>query len=76
MELVVTTAISIDEDNLIDWLHEKFPTQSLDEVLEYLATDEGDRCLTEWVSDNSNESFEEIDEYSYSELIDYIGDNF
>lgn len=76
MELTGCTTVTINEDSLIDYLHKKYPTYSLDEMLDYLSTDEGEVKIISWILDNTNNNFEYLDDYSYGELIDYIEDNF
>lgn len=76
MNLVVTNTVNINEGSLIDYLHNLRPMCSLDEMMSWLSTKEGDDCLNKWIADNSNTSFETLDDFSYEELIDYIEYNF
>ena len=76
MELTGCTTVTINEDSLIDYLHKTYPTYSLDEMLDYLSTDEGEVKLISWILDNTNNNFEYFDDYSYGELLDYIEYNF
>ena len=76
MDLLTSNTITINENALIDYLHDNYPTYSLDEMLDYLSTPEGDAKLLAWIIDNTGSSFECLDDYSYGELIDYIENNF
>ena len=76
MDLLTSNTITINENALIDYLHDNYSTYSLDEMLDYLSTPEGDTKLLKWIIDNTGSSFECLDDYSYGELIDYIENNF
>lgn len=76
MDLSASNTITINENNLIDYLHSNYPTYSLDEMLDYLSTPEGDAKLLEWIINSTSCSIECLDDYSYEELIDYIENNF
>lgn len=76
MDLLTSNTITINENDLIDYLHNNYPTYSLDEMLDYLSTPEGDAKLLEWIINSTSCSFECLDDYSYGELIDYIENNF
>ena len=76
MDLLTSNTITINENTLIDYLHDNYPTYSLDEMLDYLSTPEGDAKLLEWIINSTSCSIECLDDYSYGELIDYIENNF
>ena len=76
MDLLTSNTITINENALIDYLHDNYPTYSLDEMLDYLSTPKGDTELLEWIINSTSCSFECLDDYSYGELIDYIENNF
>lgn len=76
MDLLISNTITINENALIDYLHDNYPTYSLDEMLDYLSTPEGDAKLLEWIINSTSCSIECLDDYSYGELIDYIENNF
>lgn len=76
MKLETIVTLEIDESKLIDWLHNTQSTKSLDEIMEWLSTPTGDATLCHWIDEETGTSFDELDDFSYSELIDYIEDNF
>ena len=76
MDLLTSNTITINENALIDYLHDTYPTYSLDEMLDYLSTPEGDAKLLKWIINSTSCSIECLDDYSYGELIDYIENNF
>lgn len=76
MKLDSIVTLEISESKLIDWLHNTHSNKSLDEIMEWLATPEGDAALCHWVDTQSGVEFDSLDDSSYSELIDYIEDNF
>lgn len=76
MELSAEVTLEISESQLIDWLHSTQSTKSLDELMEWLATSEGDAALCDWIDEHSGISFDGIDDSSYDKLINYIEDNF
>lgn len=76
MDLSAINTITINENALIDYLHDNYPTYSLDEMLAYLGTPEGDAKLLEWIINSTSCNIEYLDDYSYEELIDYIENNF
>ena len=67
MNLSVSNTITINENTLIDYLHDNYPTYSLDEMLDYLSTPEGDAKLLEWIINSTGCSIECLDDYSYGD---------
>lgn len=76
MNVTVLNTVSINEDDLIDKLHKLHPSFSIDETMDWLADEEGDEYLMNWLSSQTSASFECLDDYSYEELIEYVENNF
>lgn len=76
MNLDAVISISIDEESLVKALIKERKGDSLEDIINWIYTRAGESWLYKWISDHANKSeWDELDDYSYQELIDYIEDS-
>lgn len=75
MVLDVISSISIEEDTLMEDFIKECPETDNEDALIWLESNEGDLWLYNWIKENSNDDYDEIEEYSYQELLKFISDN-
>lgn len=76
MNLDAVISISIDEESLVKALIKERKGDSPEDIINWIYTRAGESWLYKWISDYANKSeWDELDDYSYQELIDYIEDS-
>lgn len=76
MNLDAVISISIDEESLVKALIKERKGDSPEDIINWIYTRAGESWLYKWISDHTNKSeWDELDDYSYQELIDYIEDS-
>lgn len=76
MNLDAVISISIDEESLVKALIKERKGDSPEDIINWIYTRTGESWLYKWISDHADKSeWDELDDYSYQELIDYIEDS-
>lgn len=75
MNLDAIISISIDEESLVKALIKEREGDSFEGIMNWIVTDDGESWLLKWINNHADKSvWDELDDYSYQELLDYIED--
>lgn len=75
MNLDAIISISIDEESLVKALIKEREGDSFEGIMNWIVTDDGGSWLLKWINNHADKSvWDELDDYSYQELLDYIED--
>lgn len=72
MKITSIKEIDFNETLLLNYLYDKFKSESVDEVLDYLTTEEGMKLISSFAS----ESCIDLDDNSYEKIFSYVRNNF
>lgn len=75
MNLDALISISIDEESLVEALIEEREGDSFEDIMNWIVSKDGESWLYKWINDHADKTeWDELDDYSYQELMDYIED--
>nr|DAG88700.1 MAG TPA: hypothetical protein [Crassvirales sp.] len=75
MNLDAIISISIDEESLVKALIKEREGDSFEGIMNWIVTEDGESWLLKWINNHADKSvWDELDDYSYQELLDYIED--
>lgn len=75
MNLDAIISISIDEESLVKALIKEREGDSFEGIMNWIVTEDGESWLLKWINNHADKSvWDELDNYSYQELLDYIED--
>lgn len=75
MNLDAIISISIDEESLVKALIKEREGDSFEDIINWIVTEDGESWLLKWINNHADKSvWDELDDYSYQELLDYIED--
>ena len=75
MNLDAIISISIDEESLVKALIKEREGESFEGIMNWIVTEDGESWLLKWINNHADKSvWDELDDYSYQELLDYIED--
>lgn len=75
MNLDAIISISIDEESLVKALIKEREGDSFEGIMNWIVTEGGEGWLLKWINNHADKSvWDELDDYSYQELLDYIED--
>lgn len=75
MNLDAIISISIDEESLVKALIKEREGDSFEDIMNWIVTEDGESWLLKWINNHADKSvWDELDDYSYQELLDYIED--
>ena len=75
MNLDAIISISIDEESLVKALIKEREGDSFEGIINWIVTEDGESWLLKWINNHADKSvWDELDDYSYQELLDYIED--
>ena len=75
MNLDAVISISIDEESLVKALIKEREGDSFEDIMNWIASRAGESWLYKWINDHADKTeWDELDDYSYMELMDYIED--
>ena len=75
MNLDAVISISIDEESLVKALIKEREGDSFEGIMNWIVTEDGESWLLKWINNHADKSvWDELDDYSYQELLDYIED--
>lgn len=75
MNLDAIISISIDEESLVKALIKEREGDSFEGIMNWIVTEDGESWLLKWINSHADKSvWDELDDYSYQELLDYIED--
>lgn len=75
MNLDAIISISIDEESLVKALIKEREGDSFESIINWIVTEDGESWLLKWINNHADKSvWDELDDYSYQELLDYIED--
>lgn len=75
MNLDAIISISINEESLVKALIKEREGDSFEDIMNWIVTEDGESWLLKWINNHADKSvWDELDDYSYQELLDYIED--
>ena len=75
MNLDAVISISIDEESLVKALIKEREEDSFEDIMNWIVTEDGESRLYKWINNHADKKeWNELDDYSYQELMDYIED--
>ena len=75
MNLDAVISISIDEESLVKDLIKEREGDSFEDIMNWIVTEDGESWLYKWISNHADKKeWNELDDYSYQELMDYLED--
>lgn len=75
MEVTLVKEETLDEEALRDFINQEFQNKNIDEILDYLETDEGLEYLESCVCNLVGEVDMQIDDSTYQNILDYLENN-
>ena len=76
MNLDALVSITINEEALISDLIKERKGDSAQEIIDWVSTKDGESWLYKWINNHADSTeWDELDDYSYQEVLDYIEDN-
>lgn len=75
MNLDAVISISIDEESLVKAIIKEREGDSFEDIINWIVSKDGESWLYKWINNHADKTeWDELDDYSYQELIDYIED--